>query len=253
MQTKKNRKEKKVALICGGSYGLGFIIAKFFLENNCKIIIVARNINRLKKAKNKLKNKNVEIFKCDLSNNHNVFQLIKNLKKRNIKIDFLICNAGSGKVEKVKNRRFLNYKQAFNQNFFTAVNIIENITDQIKNKKIKIIVISSIAGHFRGGAPLPYSLAKNALIKYSSEISKKLAKNNIRINTISPGHILQTNNSWHKKIIKNKTKTYEMIENNVSLKRFCKPSDVINVIKFLISDNSDYITGTDIVVDGKTS
>jgi NAD(P)-dependent dehydrogenase (short-subunit alcohol dehydrogenase family) len=99
---------------------------------------------------------------------------------------------------------------------------------------------------------LSYSLAKKSLNLYVENISSYLSKFKININTISPGHILQKNNLWHKKMKKNEDKVLKMINNSVALKRFCKPQDVINVINFLESEKSDYITGTDFKVDGKT-
>ena len=124
----------------------------------------------------------------------------------------------------------------------------------LKNfQKLKIIVISSIAGYFNGGAPLSYSLAKNSLINYSNQISKEFAKEDIRINTISPGHIYQKNNLWDKKLKLNRKKTKKFIKQNVSLNKFCTPNDILNVIEFLIDDDSNYVTGIDIRVDGKTS
>ena len=73
------------------------------------------------------------------------------------------------------------------------------------------------------------------------------------VNTISPGHIYQKNNLWDKKLKLNRKKTKKFIKQNVSLNKFCTPNDILNVIEFLIDEDSNYITGIDIRVDGKTS
>ena len=121
-----------------------------------------------------------------------------------------------------------------------------------KSKDTKIIIIGSIAGQFKGNAPLSYSIAKNCLINYVDHISPILAKKKIRINSISPGHVLIKGNNWHKKLMKNKNKTEKFIRNSVSLKRFCSINDINNCVNFIISDKSDYINGINLEVDGKT-
>ena len=83
-------------------------------------------------------------------------------------------------------------------------------------------------------------------------MSSILAKKNILINSISPGHVLIKGNNWHKKILKNKNQVLKIINNTVSLKRFCKIDDINNCINFLISENSNYINGINIEIDGKT-
>ena len=64
---------------------------------------------------------------------------------------------------------------------------------------------------------------------------------------------MQKGNLWHKKYLKNKIKMKKFVNDNVALKRFCKPSDIINAIDFLVKDENNYITGVDIKVDGKTT
>jgi NAD(P)-dependent dehydrogenase (short-subunit alcohol dehydrogenase family) len=165
-----------------------------------------------------------------------------------------VSSVGSSNMKTTGKENYNEWLRAYNSNFFSQTNITENFVKFFKNKKLKkIILISSIAAYFKGGAPLSYSLAKKSLNMYVENISKYLAQFNININTISPGHILQKNNLWEKKINKNKKKTFKMINNTVGLKRFCKPEDLINVINFLASEKSNYITGADFKVDGKTT
>ena len=246
MSTKKD----KCAIVCGGSYGLGYEISKSLLERNFNTIILSRNRNRLKTAIKNINSKKLLGFKCDLSNSREVEEVFKKIIKLNKKIDLLICVAGNGKDEYLENKNYKNYYSAFQKNFFTAVNPIEILFR--KNKNFNIIVIASIAGYFLGNAPLSYSLAKNSLINYCRETSTRFANKNVRINSISPGHIMQKGNLWHKKYLKNKIKMKKFVNDNVALKRFCKPSDIINAIDFLVKDENNYITGVDIKVDGKT-
>lgn len=246
-------KSNEYAVVCGGSYGLGQEIVKFFLKKNINTIVLARNKKKLLKLKKISNSKFLTIINCDLSDYRQVKKIFENFKKKKIYIKYLICNAGNGKNNYPTKENYKNYYDAYKKNFFTAVNPIETLVNLKNFQKLKIIIISSIAGYFNGGAPLSYSLAKNSLINYSNQISKEFAKEDIRINTISPGHIYQKNNLWDKKLKLNRKKTKKFIKQNVSLNKFCTPNDILNVIEFLIDEDTNYVTGIDIRVDGKTS
>jgi len=243
----------KCAIVCGGTYGLGFEITKYFVEKKIKVIVLGRGKKKLDEIKRTFNKNLVETYKCDLSKIGEVNSIFTKIKKKKNIINYLICNAGNGKNTFVLKKTYQDYINAFNQNLITAVNPIEVLIYKKNFKDLKIINIASIAGDFKGSAPLPYSLAKNSLINYTKEISKVFAKKKILINSISPGHIFQKNNNWYKKYKSNKAKIKKFIDNNVSLKRFCVPGDIINVIDFLLSKKSDYITGIDIKVDGKSN
>ena len=245
---------KKNILICGATYGLGFFIANEFLKKDENVIIVGKNHSKMKIAKKKIKSKNAFFYLCDLSNEKKVDLLMRKIKKKHNFIDLVVSNAGKSDMKKTGEENYSEWVRAYRLNFFLHTNIVQSFKKYFKNKKLKkIVMISSVAAYFDGNAPLSYSLAKNSLNNYCKIISGHLADFKININTISPGHILQKNNLWDKKIKKNKAKVFKMINNTVSLKRFCTPEDVFNVINFLLSNKSNYITGTDLRVDGKTS
>ena len=247
------KKKNNYALVCGGSYGLGSEIVRYFISKNINTVVFARNKKKLNTFVKKFKSKKIIGLKCDLSNPKDVKKNIQILKKKKYIINYLICNAGNGKNDFSQKKNNLNFYSAYFKNFFTSINPIELLINSGNFENLKIIVISSIAGHFRGGAPLPYSLAKNSLINYCKENSKNFASKNIFINSISPGHIMQTNNLWHKKLKKNKSKTLSFIKKNVALKKFCTTDDIIHTIHFLLSENNRYITGIDIKVDGSSN
>lgn len=244
----------KNVLITGSSYGIGFGIAKFLSNEKTNLILTGRNIKKLNEAKKKIKNKNVYSFQCDFEKNKSVRDLMVKIKKKFRKLDIIICNVGSGKTISSGNENFTVWQSMFKKNFFSSTNVIENYIKifKINCKNTKIIVIGSIASNFKGGAPLSYALAKNCLIKYVENISPILAKKKITINSISPGHVLLKNNNWDKKLKLHKSKVINMINNDVSLKRFCNIDDINNSINFLISNESNYINGINLIVDGKT-
>ena len=198
-------------LVCGGSYGLGFEIVKnFLLDDQNNVIVISRTKKNLIKAGKKLKSKKLSFYMCDFSKENLTISLMKKLKKKYKNIDLVISAVGSSNMKITGSENYGEWLRAYNSNFFSQTNITENFVKYFKNNKLKkIILISSIAAHFRGGAPLSYCLAKKTLNLYVENISKHLSQFKININTISPGHILQKNNLWEKKIFKNKKKSLQ--------------------------------------------
>ncbi len=154
-------------------------------------------------------------------------------------------------MSKSKQENIQEWKKIFDINFFSFVNTLNSYCDVYKKQSTKFIVVSSIAGSANiSGAPITYSIAKNALTKYSIYKSKELAKHQITLNVISPGNILQENNLWSKKLKDNPKKTRAYIKKNVPLNSFVKPASLIETCKLIIDMDSNQITGQNIIIDG---
>ena len=178
---------------------------------------------------------------------------LKNLKKKKIKIDYIISCAGVSKKTYKKKENVNDWKLAFDNNFFSFTNLLDSYLKFYKKKSAKIIVISSIASNKITKAPITYSVAKCALNFYAQIKAKELAKNNIKINIILPGNILMTNNNWGKKLQKNKIKIQKYIKANVPLNNFCNPGQIAHMSDYLFSESGDGITGSKFIIDGGES
>ena len=235
---------KYKVFITGSSSGLGFGLAKNFLESNAEVIINGRNSSKLHRASIKLNN--CSYIKGDVSEKKDITKIKKFLKKKNNFIDLMICNVGDSNY---KNNN-LNFENAFKSNFFSTVNSVEMLAPLIK-KNGKIVCISSICGsEVIDGAPIGYSIAKSAINNYVKSISYELGKKNISINSIAPGNLYFKNSTWEKKLKKNKLKTIRYIKNNVILNRFGNIDDIFNLIAYLSSSRTKFITGSTFVIDG---
>tara|TARA_B100000965_G_C19572440_1_gene749737 strand:- start:401 stop:1141 length:741 start_codon:yes stop_codon:yes gene_type:complete len=239
---------KKNVLITGSSKGIGFSIAKKFSESGYKVILNGRNSKNLIRAKNKIKDSFIE--RGDLSKEKECNKIIKNIIDKHKKLDILVCNIGNGSPRVIKSNynKWISY---FNDNFFSAINIIEQSKKYLAKTKGSIICISSICGiETIKNAPVEYSVTKSALNSYVKLISMSLGSQKIKINAIAPGNIFFKGSVWEKKLISNKRKTLNYIKENVPLKKLGNPEDISELCLYLCSDKSNFITGAVFTVDG---
>tara|TARA_B100000963_G_scaffold356741_1_gene377503 strand:- start:11509 stop:12264 length:756 start_codon:yes stop_codon:yes gene_type:complete len=238
----------KFALITGSSEGIGFHIAKTLQENGCKVVINGRNKSKLNSASKKLQN--CFAIKGDVSNYKQANKIITNYKKHFKQLDILVCNVGNGK--KINEIADIDeWHKSFNVNFWSTINIIKSAEKILIKSKSSIICISSICGlEHISGAPIPYSVAKSALNSFVVNQSNFFANFKTRINAIAPGNIIFQGSTWSKKMKKSPIKTKNYINQNVPLKLFGKPDDVSNMVLYLCSDKTKYITGSIFKIDG---
>jgi 3-oxoacyl-[acyl-carrier protein] reductase len=237
--------KKKVIFITGSSSGIGFELAKKFLDLGFEIAINSNSIRNLKKASKFLNN--CKYFLGDVTNIKSLKKIFFQIKKEYKKIDFLICNYGNSNF----NNNHLDIKHAFKTNFFTTVNTINYSLPILKENKSKIICISSICGiEIIKNAPLGYSIAKSAVNNYVKGISNILAERGIPINAIAPGNVMFKGSLWQKKIKNNLKRTKKYIKENVPINKFASIEDIFGVVRILLLQESNFITGCTYIVDG---
>jgi 3-oxoacyl-[acyl-carrier protein] reductase len=237
--------KKKIILITGSSSGIGFELAKKFLDLGLEVIINSNNIKNLKKASKFLNN--CKYLLGDLTNKKSLQIIFNQIKKKYKKIDFIICNYGNSNFKK----NHLDFEHAFEKNFFTAVNTISFALPILKENESKIICISSICGlEIIKNSPLGYSVAKSAINNYVKGMSYILSEKGISINAVAPGNIMFKGSLWDKKLKDNAIKTKKYIKNNVPMNKFASMEDIFGVINVLLSQESNFITGSTYVVDG---
>lgn len=245
----------KIALITGSGYGLGLGICEAFLKEGAKVINTDIDGKKLERSTEKLSSiygaDNIFSFCGDLTNTNEIKSCIKTTLNHFSKIDILIANLGSGRGSTDWNITEEEWENMMNLNFNGARRIVNEIIPTMINQNHgSIIFISSIAGLEVIGAPIHYSVAKVALIAYSKNLSRKLAKYNIRVNTICPGNIYFENGTWDIKLKENKEKVLEMLKNSVPQCRFTTPEEIANLVLFISSNKLAFMTGSCIVMDG---
>jgi 3-oxoacyl-[acyl-carrier protein] reductase len=239
-------KTKKV-LVTGASRGLGLGLSSFYKTIGYNVYGIARNAPAADADKEVF----TEFWTFDSTKNEEIKKLHTDIIKKGLKFDSVICNLGTGKSKSFSDTDYHEFLKIFNINFFATVSLINLLNVGGLKQGSTIVCISSICGNEAiAGAPIAYSCAKAALNHYVKCASRALAKDGIRINSISPGNLLFGGSSWEEKMKIHKQATQDMIQSNVPLSRFGRIDDIANVCHFLTEDTSSFVTGTNMVVDG---
>ena len=237
----------RTALITGGSGGIGLSIVEKLIKNKIKVIILDINSPNKKILLNKL----VEFKKIDLSDYKNLQICLKEIRKKYKKIEYIINAAGVLWFDKdvgLEKIRLDTWEKVLSINLSSIVVVLQSILPLMKKNKFGSIVhISSIDALSGDNKPQDaYGSSKAALLRLSKSISIQYASKNIRSNSILPGPIETPMQKRWKKNPESKKNLSEVIP----LKRVGKPTDIANSAIFLLSDESSFITGTELIIDG---
>jgi 3-oxoacyl-[acyl-carrier protein] reductase len=237
----------KTALITGASSGIGKETALTFAKNGANLILISRNEVKLKELSKDLERFNiiVDYYPIDITNTELVKNLFTQIKKSKIIIDVVVNNAGIMEDAVLQMVRTESIKRTFDTNVFALIDISKRASRlMIRNKKGSIINLSSIIGSNGSKGQSIYSASKAAVIGFTKSLSKELGPLNIRVNSIAPGFILTgMTEGITDCVIQENLKS-------ISMGRLGTTKDVANVILFLASDLSEYVTGQVIGVDG---
>jgi len=232
----------KTIFITGSTKGIGLEIAKKFQKENFIVITNSR--------KKQYKDKKFFHLKGDLTKTIEVKKICKELKKFN-KLDVLVCNVGYSQYKYNEFPKLKEINHSLDKNFFSCFIILNELKNFLIKSKTKIICISSIAGsEVLKKTPISYSISKSLLNNYLKHLSKSFAKHDVRLNTISPGDILFDGSIWDKKMKKSKKNTLKYVKENVPLNKFGFPKDIANAVFFLSSDENNFISGSNLLIDG---
>lgn len=238
----------KVALITGGTRGIGKEIAYTLAEENYDIIINYRTENEeLMKLKKEIEQKQVRclLLKGDVSNFEDCKKLVEEATNRMNHIDVLVNNAGITKDMLLMRMKPEDFNEVINVNLIGTFNMTKNVINyMMKERKGRIINVSSVVGISGNAGQTNYAASKAGIIGFTKSLAKEVASRNILVNAIAPGFI-QTDMT---NILKENVK--DEIAKTIPLKRMGTAKDVANVVKFLVSEDSSYITGQVIQVDG---
>ena len=240
----------RVAIITGGSIGLGRQMAEGLAEMGANLVLCARKAERCQEAAEELQQLGIKALSltCDVRNQASVQELVQATVSQFGKIDILINNAGISWGAAVEEMRLDDWNKVIETNLtgsFLCAQAVGRI--MIRQGRGKIINIASVAG--LGGAPpeLPaigYHASKGGVISFTKDLACKWVVHNIQVNAIAPGwfptHMSSRVIERHK----------ELFLSHIPSRRFGNEQDLKGAAVFLASDASNYVTGHILVVDG---
>ena len=238
----------KVAFITGATRGIGKAIALELAKEGYNIVLNYRTENEaLENLKKEISEIGVECYPVqgDVSKAEDAERMTKEIIEHFEQIDVLVNNAGITKDNLILRMKEEEFTDVINVNLVGTFNITKNVIKYMTKKRYgKIINLSSVVGVSGNAGQSNYSASKAGIIGFTKSIAKELGSRNITANAVAPGFI-QTDMT---NVLKDEIK--EAIEGTIPLKRLGTAEDVAKVVKFLASDESSYITGQVINVDG---
>jgi 3-oxoacyl-[acyl-carrier protein] reductase len=249
------RLNDKVAIVTGASSDIGKGIVKRFVDEGAKVILVARDLEKLEEARKEIGSEEVTAsISCDLTDESQVLQAVNQIMDTYGKIDILINNAGAiNDPVHFHEMKDSEIKKLIDINLFGVFHMTKAVLSKMADVKSGAIVnIGSISSE----RAIPrvhlavYSSTKAAILMFTKSIAVEYARQNIRCNCVNPGII----NSGMIKPYLDDPQARKVLEERLPLARIGEPIDVANAVLYLASDEANWVTGTILNVDGgKTS
>ena len=245
------RLKDKIAIVTGASSDIGKGVAKRFAEEGAKVILIARNLEGLEKARNEIGNKeSTASMSCNLTDESQVIHTVNQIMNTYGKIDVLVNNAGAiNDPIHFHEMADSEIKKLIDVNLFGVFHMTKAVLNKMSDAKKGVIInIGSISSE----RAIPrvhlaaYSATKAAISMFSKSIAVEYARQNIRCNCVNPGII----NSGMIKPYLDDPQARKVLEERLPLARIGEPVDVANAALFLASDEANWITGIVLNVDG---
>jgi NAD(P)-dependent dehydrogenase (short-subunit alcohol dehydrogenase family) len=246
---KENRKNK-VAIITGGASGIGFAIARKFVENEIGVVLIGRDHTRLKLACETLGVLS-DYYACDIERLNELPPLVKSIKEKYGKIDILVNNAGMHLKKPISDVTDEEFQRVILTNQTAMFSLTREVTEIMKEQCHGVVLnISSMASIYGLPNVIAYTASKSAIEGMTRAMAVELAQVGIRVNCIAPGFIKTNMSSL---ALDRDPVRKQRVLSRTPLGRLGKPEEVADAALFLVSPASSFITGVVLPVDGGNS
>ena len=239
--------EGKVAVVTGGTRGIGLEIVRTFKENKAEVVLFGSKEETVNKAVEELKNEGMDVkgYWPNLGNYEEVEKTIKEIKEKYGHIDILVNNAGISAKSPIEQTSSEDFDKIMKLNVNALFNASKAVVPFMKEQGSGVILnTSSMVSIYGQPSGIGYPTSKFAVNGFTKSLARELAPSHIRVNAVAPGI---TNTDMVAALPK------EMIEpliKTIPLGRIGEPRDVANAFLFLASDMASYVTGIVLSVDG---
>ena len=238
----------RVALVTGGSRGIGAAIARELAAEGCRVAICARSAETLEATAATIRATGAEVLPlvADLTAPDEAGRVVAATIEGFGALDILVNNLGGGKAGDTDDA----WTFTIDVNLGVAVRASRAALPQMREQgRGVILIISSVSGWQVGGAAA-YNAAKAAEIMYARSLAKEVGAAGIRVNAVSPGSIMFPGGGWERRQERDPETIADFIARDMPLGRFGTPEEIANVVTFLASDRASLVTGANIAVDG---
>ena len=245
----------KVAVVTGSSRGLGLASARALVAEGCHVCISGRGEEALAGAALGLASAasggaEVLAVAADLSTEAGVARVVDATINRFGGIDVLVNNVALARGGDLLATSDADWQEAFDQTLFPAIRTTRLVVPSMQARGGgAVVIISSIFGREAGGR-MTYNAVKAAEISLAKSLAQQLAKDNIRVNSVSPGSISFPGGSWHKRQLADPEGIAAFVKAELPFGRFGRAEEVGDVVAFLASTRASWISGSSVVVDG---
>lgn len=245
----------KVAFITGASKGIGEGIAKVFAKHGAKLVLAARS-QATKELAEQLRREGTEVLvlSMDVTKRESIQEGVKKAIEQFGKIDVLVNNAGVCVLGEFLEQSDEERDFHFDVNIKGVWNVTREVLPYMINQKYgKIVILSSVTGDMVADpGEVAYATSKAALVGFTKSMAREVAEYNITVNAICPGYVLtpMVENMAKQSVPENPQSVIDGIAKAIPLKRLADPMEIGELAAFLGCEESSYITGTQIVIDG---
>ncbi|MGE3955825.1 MAG: SDR family NAD(P)-dependent oxidoreductase [Vicinamibacterales bacterium] len=245
----------KVAIVTGGSRGLGFASARALVAEGCRVAICARGEATLMASATALRevagsDDGILPIVADVSVAADAERVVAQTVDTFGRLDILVNNVGLARGSTIVDTVDAEWQEAFDQTLFPAIRLSRLAVPHIRRRGAgSIVMIASIWGRESGGR-MTYNAVKAAEISLAKSMAQQLARDNIRVNSVCPGSISFPGGSWHKRQQEDPAGMAEFVRRELPFGRFGRVEEVGDVVAFLVSPRASWVSGASITVDG---
>lgn len=235
--------EDKVAIVTGGSSGIGKAIVRRFIDEGAEVVIA--DVDEEKGSK--LSEETEADFKyCDVSEYSEVEDVVQETVDEHGKLDIMVNNAGIGSVEGIENMSIEDYEKIRSIDLDGVVYGCKAAAPHLRETEGTIINMASIYGLVGDVGSTAYNASKGGVVNLTRSVADDLAEHNVRVNSICPGFV----DTPMTEGVQDDEEFMQHIMAQTPLQRLAEPEEIASVAAFLASEDASYVTGTNIPVDG---
>lgn len=235
--------EGKVAIVTGGSSGIGKAVVERLAWEGAEVVIADLDEEKGRKVAHEV---GVEFKECDVSSFEDVKKVVEETVEMYGKLDIIVNNAGIGSVDGIEEMDIEEYRKIIRVNLDGVMHGCKAAVPHLKESKGCIVNMASIYGLVGDKGSTAYNTAKGGVVNLTRSVANDLAEHDVRVNSICPGFV----DTPMTEEVQEDEEFMAHIENMTPLGRMADPEEIASAVTFLASDEASYITGANIPVDG---